>query len=47
VGHGGSRPASAVGHDARVWMLYNIEIQPKCYINLKKKRKERRKRRKE
>jgi hypothetical protein len=44
VGHGGSRPATAVAHGARICCLYNTEIQPKNVIIIRKK-KERRKRR--
>jgi hypothetical protein len=40
VGHGGSRPATAVAHDARICCLYNTEIQPKNVIIIRKKERE-------
>jgi hypothetical protein len=44
VGHGGSRPASAVGHGARVWLPIQHQNLAKNVIIIQKK-KERGKRR--
>jgi hypothetical protein len=42
MGHSGGRPATAVPHDARNCCLYNVEIQPKNVIIIRKKKSGRR-----